>query len=214
MVIARGAALIFSGGAAIAPLSESYNWLGQEYLGMGLSVALCLAPGLLLGVRAATIARGSAWLPAGVALSIGAVAAGIFSSYRGIPVPVVLFAALAAVGIFVLKQTRLGRYVLALGGNAEAAWLSGVPIRQITFGIYAMIGALAGICGAVMSARLNGALPTAGELFELDAIAAVVIGGTVFWAGGSVGGSVLGAFLSASLITVQSLMNVTEFYQK
>ncbi|MEK7692272.1 MAG: inner-membrane translocator, partial [Bdellovibrionota bacterium] len=163
----------------------------------------------------ATIARGSAWLPAGVALSIGAVAAGIFSSYRGIPVPVVLFAALAAVGIFVLKQTRLGRYVLALGGNAEAAWLSGVPIRQITFGIYAMIGALAGICGAVLSARLNGALPTAGELFELDAIAAVVIGGTSLLGGvGSVGGSVLGAFFIGVLNNGMSLMNVTEFYQK
>jgi ABC-type xylose transport system permease subunit len=77
------------------------------------------------------------------------------------------------------------------------------------------LGALAGLCGAILSARLNGALPTAGDLFELDAIAAVVIGGTSLLGGiGTVRGSILGAFFIGALNNGMSLMGVSEFYQK
>ncbi|MBI4925652.1 MAG: hypothetical protein HY843_06985, partial [Bdellovibrio sp.] len=86
---------------------------------------------------------------------------------------------------------------------------------KITLGVYTVLGALAGLSGAILTARLNGALPTAGELFELDAIAAVVIGGTSLKGGvGSIRGSILGAFFIGILNNGMSLLDVTEFYQK
>ncbi len=217
MVIARGLALIFAKGAAIAPLSDSFNWLGQDYLPMGLSLALVVGTGGA-AVVARTLKRP---LAAGDVAYIGftalltAGAAWTFQGYRGVPVPVLFFGALAIAGSVVLQKTRLGRFVLAIGGNPEAAWLAGVPIRGITFGIYAALGALAGLCGAILSARLNGAMPTAGELFELDAIAAVVIGGTSLLGGvGTVRGSIIGAFFIGALNNGMSLLDVSEFYQK
>ena len=217
MVIARGMALIFANGAAISPLSDRFNEIGQGYLSPTLSsivlgvigVAVVLShvmkkertvgDYLLIGWTAALVS-GSIW---------------VFSQYRGLPIPVLIFGALGIVGILILQKTRLGRFVLAIGGNPEAAWLAGVPIRKITFGIYLTIGALAGLCGAILSARLNGALPTAGELFELDAIAAVVIGGTSLVGGvGTVRGSILGAFFIGALNNGMSLLDITEFYQK
>jgi ABC-type xylose transport system permease subunit len=128
---------------------------------------------------------------------------------------VLIFGVIGFLGILILQRTRLGRFVMAIGGNSNAAWLAGVPIRPISFGIYVVMGGLAGLSGAILSARLNGALPTAGELFELDAIAAVVIGGTSLLGGiGTVGGSILGAFFMGALNNGMSLLNVTEFYQK
>jgi ABC-type xylose transport system permease subunit len=126
-----------------------------------------------------------------------------------------IFGLLGVGGTILLQRMRLGRFILAIGGNPEAAWLAGVPIRRITFGIYVTLGALAGLAGAILAARLNGALPTAGELFELDAIAAVVIGGTSLLGGvGTVRGSILGAFFIGSLNNGMSLLDVSEFYQK
>src|SRR5690606_34332427 len=118
----------------------------------------------------------------------------VFSGYRGMPIPVLIFAIFGLAGVLALQRTRLGRFVLAIGGNPDAAWLAGVPSSKISYGIYAFMAALAGLSGAILSGRLNGALPTAGELFELDAIAAVVIGGTSLMGGiGTIRGSILGA---------------------
>lgn len=221
MVIARGLALIFAKGAAIAPLSDSFNELGQGYLPPALTLALLgavgLAVALALGVRAVRQADArSTWL---MRLAVWAALCGfltwVFMGYRGIPVPVLIFAVFGVAGAVILARTRLGRFVLAMGGNPEAAWLAGVPIRRISFGIYVVLGALAGLSGAILSARLNGAMPTAGELFELDAIAAVVIGGTSLLGGvGTVQGSILGAFFMGALNNGMSLLDVTEFYQK
>ena len=217
MVIARGLALIFANGAAISPLSDVYNSLGESYLPTLLSTALVSVAALVVIVNWVRAPRRgiSETMGAAMGLIFCGVAFFAFQTYRGIPVPVLIFAVLGFIGSFVLQRTRLGRYVLALGGNAEAAWLSGVPIRPITTGIYVTLGALAGLSGAILSARLNGALPTAGELFELDAIAAVVIGGTSLLGGiGTVRGSILGAFFMGALNNGMSLMNITEFYQK
>ncbi len=217
MVIARGLALIFSNGAAISPLGDTFNSLGESYLPVSFSLALVIFAAL--AVVATWIRAKHRGISQSLALGLGLAFCGIafysFNGYRGIPVPVLIFALLGFFGSFVLQRTRLGRYVLALGGNAEAAWLSGVPIRPITTGIYVTLGALAGLSGAILAARLNGALPTAGELFELDAIAAVVIGGTSLLGGiGTVRGSILGAFFMGALNNGMSLMNITEFYQK
>lgn len=217
MVIARGLALIFANGAAIAPLSEAYNFLGQGYLSPMTSVFIVGGVGAYFIVRRVLKKSKTASDYASIALSTlltgGVVWA--FHGYRGLPVPVLLFGITGLAGVVVLQRMRLGRYVMAIGGNPEAAWLAGVPIRKISFGIYAAMGALAGLSGAVLSARLNGALPTAGELFELDAIAAVVIGGTSLRGGlGTIRGSIIGAFFIGALNNGMSLMNITEFYQK
>ncbi len=217
MVIARGLALIFAKGAAIAPLSEHFNGMGQGYLPMGASLGICVLAGGFLVVsqlwkRQRTASDYVAALLSALA-TLGVLA--VFQGYRGLPIPVLIFAVIGAVGVVILARTRLGRFVLAIGGNADAAWLAGVPIRAISFAIYVVLGALAGLSGAILSSRLNGALPTAGELFELDAIAAVVIGGTSLLGGvGTVRGSILGAFFIGVLNNGMSLMDVTEFYQK
>jgi D-xylose transport system permease protein len=217
MVIARGLALILSRGAAIAPLSDSFNWIGQAYLAPTLSVGLIA----LVGAAAAWARLRSRsrtrldWAMAAMSVVISGMLIWAFLGYRGLPIPVLIFGALGILGTLVLQRTRLGRFTLAIGGNADAAWLAGVPIRKITFGIYAVLGALAGLSGAILSGRLNGAMPTAGDLFELDAIAAVVIGGTSLRGGvGTVRGAILGAFFIGALNNGMSLLDITEFYQK
>lgn len=217
MVIARGAALILSDGAAISPTGDLFNELGQGYLPVLATLILC---GVLMVIQSYRVLR-PRMVPQQRARSLLSAlfgvgsAAYVFGNYNGIPYPVILFGVLALLGAWVLDRTRAGRFTLALGGNPEAAWLAGVPIRALTLGIYTAMGALAGLCGAILTARLNGALPTAGELFELDAVAAVVIGGTSLQGGsGSVSGSVLGAFLIGMLNNGMSLMTIPEFYQK
>ncbi|MGZ3687601.1 MAG: ABC transporter permease subunit, partial [Bdellovibrionota bacterium] len=217
MVIARGLALIFAKGAAIAPLSDAFNYFGQEYLTKNITIG---AVGLvsLVFIVASVFKRERStgdYLAAIAATILTGAALYAFLGYRGLPIPVLIFGAIGITGALILQRTRLGRFVLAIGGNSEAAWLAGVPIRRITFGIYIVLGALAGLSGAILSARLNGSLPTAGELFELDAIAAVVIGGTSLLGGiGTVRGSILGAFFIGALNNGMSLLDVTEFYQK
>jgi len=217
MVIARGAALILSDGAALSPTGDLFNELGQGYLPVIATLAVCgvlMALQIVRSLRRPLQAKQKALSLTGILLGGGA-AAYVFGNYNGFPYPVILFGVLAVLGGWILSRTRAGRFTLALGGNPEAAWLAGVPIRALTLGIYTAMGALAGLCGAILTARLNGALPTAGELFELDAVAAVVIGGTSLQGGsGSVSGSVLGAFLIGTLNNGMSLMAIPEFYQK
>jgi ABC-type xylose transport system permease subunit len=148
-------------------------------------------------------------------IAAAGVAIWVFQGYQGLPVPVLIFGILGVLGILILQRTCMGRFVVAIGGNPEAAWLAGVPIRKIVFGIYVVMGALAGLSGSILSARLNGAFPAAGELFELDAIAAVVIGGTSLQGGvGTVRGSIFGAFFIGALNNAMSLLNYSEFNQK
>jgi len=217
MVIARGLALIFANGAAIAPLGDAFNFLGQQYLSPTTSIFVVSGVGALVMIQSLLKKGKSAsdYVFMGFTVLMTGAMLYTFLGYRGLPIPVLIFGAFGIAGILILQKTRLGRFVLAIGGNPEAAWLAGVPIRKITFGIYVVLGALAGLSGAILSARLNGALPTAGELFELDAIAAVVIGGTSLLGGiGTVRGSILGAFFIGSLNNGMSLMDVSEFYQK
>lgn len=218
MVIARGVSLILSNGASIAPLGERFNEIGQGYLSPTLSVIAVLLFGAIFvfGKFHGRSGRGAAfWGSVGLGLGVTAVGAWSVLEYRGLPIPVLMLMVLAALGIFILEKTRLGRFVMAVGGNAEAAWLAGVPIRAVSFWIYVVMGGLAGLAGAVLSARLNGAQPTAGELFELDAIAAVVLGGTSLTGGvGTVQGSLIGALFLGVLNNGMSLLQISEFYQK
>ena len=214
MVIARGLALILSKGAAIAPLDESFNYLGQGYFSISITIGL-LAVATALALLKVFRSHKKNLIHVALILLIAALSAYTFLTYKGIPVPVVLFVLIAFIAHYCLNNTVWGRYVIATGSNLNGAFLSGVPVNKITFFVYLITGTLAGLSGAVLSARLNGAMPTAGDLFELDAIAAVVIGGTKLTGGvGSISGSVLGAFLIGVLNNSMSLLNVDEFYQK
>ncbi len=132
-----------------------------------------------------------------------------------VPVPVIIFAAAAIVAAFVLTYTRFGRYVYATGDNRNAAELTGVPTRLITFGVYVISGFFCGLAGFLLSARLSSAEAVAGLGLELTVIAAVVIGGTSLFGGvGGIFGTVVGALLIGVLTNGLVLLNVSSFIQQ
>ena len=132
-----------------------------------------------------------------------------------IPMPAVIAAIVVGVGAYILHSTRFGRYIYAVGGNAEAARLSGLPVVRVTIGAYVVAGITYAIGAAVLTARINSAQPIAGQGYELDAIAAVVLGGTSLFGGeGSLFGTVLGALLMGVLRNGLNLLNVSSFVQQ
>lgn len=132
----------------------------------------------------------------------------------GIPMGVVIFFGVALVAAFILTKTILGRYAFAIGSNEEAARLSGINTDAWKMGIYALGGAFAGIAGIVMASRLQSAQPALGAGYELDAIAAAVIGGTSLSGGeGSILGTVIGAFIITVLTNGLRIMSVPQEWQ-
>lgn len=133
----------------------------------------------------------------------------------GVPVPVIIASAVAVVLAVVLRRTTFGLDVYAVGGNAEAARLSGVNIAKIKVRVLVLSGALAGIAGLIIAARLDSGSGTVGTQDLMAAIAAVVIGGTSLNGGvGSIGGSVIGALLIATIQNGLVLMDITAFWQQ
>jgi ribose transport system permease protein len=134
---------------------------------------------------------------------------------RLIPVPVVLMLAMFATFWFVLTRTIFGRHVYATGGNAEAATLSGVNTNRVQVLVYTISGAMAALAGVILTSRLDSAQPTAGAGYELDAITAVVLGGTSLSGGrGWIFGTLVGALLIGVLNNGLNLMGVSAFYQQ
>ncbi len=133
----------------------------------------------------------------------------------GVPVPVILFGLTVLVAWVVLRFTTYGRYVYAVGGNERSARTSGIATRRVIFSVYVISGALAGLSGLLLAARTTSALPQAGLSYELDAIAAVVIGGTSLTGGvGSVVGTLFGALIIAVISNGLDLMGVSSYYQQ
>jgi ribose transport system permease protein len=134
---------------------------------------------------------------------------------RLIPVPVVVMLAMFAVFWFVLTRTIFGRHVYATGGNAEAATLSGVNTGRVQILVYTISGAMAALAGVILTSRLDSAQPTAGAGYELDAITAVVLGGTSLAGGrGWIFGTLVGALLIGVLNNGLNLMGISAFYQQ
>ena len=133
----------------------------------------------------------------------------------GIPVSVYVFLAITIGGWIVLNRTRYGRYVVAVGGNREAARIAGVPVRRIIFSVYVLMGVLAGISTVLLCARLGSASPVSGNLYELDAIGAVVIGGTAL-AGGraTIVGTFLGVLTFALIFSLMTQLNLSTEVQQ
>jgi ABC-type xylose transport system permease subunit len=205
-------------------MGEDFQRLGGR-LPPSLSLALC---GVGLVVGAALVLRRSARRKRlglegegtlVLALKLGAIAAttafcaAIYAP--GVPVPVLFAVIAAAAGAFVLRRTRLGRYAFAIGGNTEAARLSGVPVAKVTMTIYTAIGVLTAFAGVVAAARTNGVTPgNAGVMRELHVITAVVIGGTSLTGGrGTMLGTVIGALIFGTLSNGMNLMGVNSNWQ-
>jgi ribose transport system permease protein len=135
--------------------------------------------------------------------------------FFGIPVPVWTAGIIVVIAVLLTKKTRLGRYIYAIGGNESAAKLSGIHINKVKMAVYAISGMLAAIGGIIVTSRLDSAQPNAGASYELDAIAAVVIGGTSLSGGrGSIIGTVLGAIIIGVLNNGLVLLNVSPFWQQ
>ncbi|OYD07107.1 ABC transporter permease [Paludifilum halophilum] len=132
-----------------------------------------------------------------------------------IPIPVIWMLVSFVIVYLILKNTPFGRHVYALGGNEEAALLSGVRTDRVKIRVYAVSGLFAALSGIILTARLNSAQPTAGTTYELDAIAAVVLGGTSLAGGkGWVTGTLIGAMIIGVLDNGLNLLNVSSFYQQ
>jgi ribose/xylose/arabinose/galactoside ABC-type transport system permease subunit len=165
MTVARGLALVVSGGKPVSNLSDPFRSIGGEV--------------------------------------------------AGFPVPILILLAVVGVSWVFLTNTRLGRYLYAVGGNETAARASGLNVRGVKLFAYTVCGALSGLAGVVLAARITTGQPNAGLAYELDAIAAVVIGGTSLSGGvGGVAGTLLGVLLMGVLNNGLDLLNVSSYYQQ
>lgn len=132
----------------------------------------------------------------------------------GIPAPVWLMVMVFAGAWYLLNHTRFGRYVYAVGGNESATRLSGINVDRVKIGVYAICGLLAALAGIIVTSRLSSAQPTAGMGYELDAIAAVVLGGTSLMGGkGRIMGTLIGALIIGFLNNALNLLDVSSYYQ-
>ncbi|PJG57483.1 ribose ABC transporter permease, partial [Aeromonas cavernicola] len=132
----------------------------------------------------------------------------------GLPVPIWLMAIVFVLAWFMLNHTRLGRYIYALGGNESATRLSGINVDRVKLAVYGLCGMLSALAGLIVTSRLSSAQPTAGMGYELDAIAAVVLGGTSLMGGkGRIMGTLIGALIIGFLNNALNLLDVSSYYQ-
>lgn len=232
-IVTLGGLLVFRGilvgvtkGTTVASLSPEIRFLGNAYLinGIGIFLGVLAIVGIVyasVSGRKLRAQYGLAVTPLPVEiLKIVSSAAliilliTILNSYQGFPVPVVILAVLAVIFSYILKKAVFGRRVYAIGGNIEAAKLSGINVNKMTLSIFAINGFLVAIAGILLCSRLNAASVAAGQNAEMDAIAACVIGGASLMGGvGSVGGAIVGALVMASLDNGMSMLNIETFWQ-
>lgn len=135
--------------------------------------------------------------------------------FFGIPIPVVIMVVIFIILMFVLRKTTFGRHTYAIGGNEEASRLTGLKVDRLKIWVYSLTGGLSALAGIILASRLNSAQPTAGTAYELDAIAAVVLGGTSLSGGrGWIFGTFVGALIIGVLNNGLNLLNVSSFYQQ
>jgi ABC-type xylose transport system permease subunit len=220
----RGLGLVLSDARGLSPMSAGFQRLAARLpaapslalVGTATAIGLALAFARERKRRALELAPTPPLRLAALALAI--VAAGAFAAFvyhDGMPAPVLIAAATVALGALVLRRTRLGRWAYAIGGNAEAARLSGVPVARATVIIYLAIGLCTALAGIVAAARTNGVTPgNAGLMRELHVITAVVIGGTSLQGGrGTMLGTVIGALIFGTLSNGMNLLGVNSNWQ-
>lgn len=132
-----------------------------------------------------------------------------------VPIPIILLVIFCAIGLIILMMTTFGRYVFAIGGNKSAAKLSGVRTRRVELFVFVISSICAWMVGLILAARISSGQPTAGESYEMDAIAATAIGGTSMSGGiGSLTGTIIGFIIIGLLSNSMNLMNINSFYQQ
>lgn len=226
MLYFRGVSMIATNGATVAPLPKSLTGFATGFLPVSASILVVVAAlGLYSAFRLVEFRRGRSLdlleklgpvlLRSLVPPVVAAVVAVWVVSWQGIPY-LVLLVAISTIGAeFLMRRTRFGARLYAIGGNPEAARLSGINLQRTIFWNFVIGGFFYGITGVALTARVSGAIGgTAGLFLELDAIAAAIIGGTSLAGGrGRILGALLGALLMGSLNNGMSLMNVPTFYQ-
>lgn len=182
----------------------------------GLAVAYGRLPAFIATLAMMSVARGiTLVLSDGTPVSTPDAVNWMGSSIGRFPVPILMMALAGVVCWFILSKTVLGRSMYAIGGNAEAARLSGIPVKKVTVSVYALSGLFAGLAGMVLAGRLSSAQPTAATGYEMDAIAACVIGGASLAGGsGRATGTLIGAILLAVIRNGLNIMNVSSFWQQ
>ena len=222
----RGATKWLLAGNTIPISNDTFKMIGQGNL--PLTIGWVLAAVAILFVLFAAYKRANSIKQYGLGepnyiaellktlLPIGAIVAFIWvmNSYQGVPIPVLILLGVALLGAFLTGSTTFGRYLYAIGGNADAARLSGINNKRNILKVYALLGALTGVAALIFTGRVVSASPDAGTLKELDAIAACVIGGASLMGGrGTIFGACLGALIMASLDNGMSLLNVKDYMQ-
>ena len=222
----RGAIKGLSAGETIPIALPAFKAFGQQYIAKSAGWALAALALVALVVLALNRARAqrkhglTEMKPADFALGLVIPAVAILAftymmnAYAGVPIPVLILLGVAGLGAFITNSTTFGRYLYAIGGNPDAARLSGINIKSYILAVYGLLGALTGVAAVIYTARVGSSSPDAGVLKELDAIAACVIGGASLMGGrGTIFGACIGALIMASLDNGMSLLNVKDFMQ-
>jgi putative multiple sugar transport system permease protein len=229
MLLFRGLTLVVLQGQSIAPYPESFQKMSNGFIpdlfgGDGLhlfSIVIGLVISIILIVMEIrtrknqekyqfdVIPKGLFYTKLVFIFAIVNLFTYVLATYRGIPnILIILFVIIVAY-TFIMKKTIIGRHIYAVGGNLKAASLSGVKTKQVTFGVFVNMGVLAALSGLIFAARLNAATPRAGNLFELDAIAAVFIGGASAYGGvGTVIGAVVGGLVMGVMNNGMSILGL------
>lgn len=226
MLVFRGVLIGLTRGQTIAPLNESFKAIGTSYIPY--------IPGYIFAVICiillyyVTTKQRKRRKELGLTVQKGYIDYGkvtvysilillivyMLNRYFGIPVPSMIVVFIGAIVAFIASNTSFGRYLYAIGGNSEAAALSGINIKRNMLIVFVIMGALSGLAGIMLTGRLNAATTSAGTSYEMDAIAACVIGGTSLAGGrGYVVRSILGALIMASIDNGMSMMNLEAFWQ-
>ncbi len=183
----------------------------------GIVIAKTTIPPFIVTLATMNIARGAAYIyTGGQPIRVMSDEFNfIGSGYVGdVPTPVIYLALIVFASFLIMNQTKFGRHIYAVGGNTQAAKFSGINTARVKFYVHTFSGLMAGITGVVLASRMFSGQPTSGDGAEMDAIAAVVLGGTSMSGGsGKIGGTVIGGFVIAVLNNGLNLMNVNSFWQ-
>jgi D-xylose transport system permease protein len=227
MWLFNGLILWRTAGKTIAAHQEYFSFIGQGYIpkNLGYVIWVIVAAALIwkvLSSRRGKARYGFALRPlyqdllSGVIIPALIVLAYVLlvNTYTGIPAPVLLLAIVALVMMYISNNTRFGRYVYAIGGNREAARLSGINVTSVMFRVFVLMGFLCGVSGVVLASYVGYGTIAAGQGYELDAIAACILGGTSPLGGvGTIPGALIGALIIGSLTTGLQMMNVAPAWQ-
>lgn len=224
--LAPGAVLALSGCVGIGVTVKT----GNAFLGMLVAIAIGIVCGLISGIAVSrfrippfiatlavmNIARGAAYVytEGKTIYNIGEFAFFGQGNILGIRAPIVFMVIITIISYIILRHTKFGRYLYAVGGNEYATIASGINTKRIKLIAYLILGGFSGFAGVILCSRINSGLPSTGLNYEFDAIIGTIIGGTSFTGGvGSIGGTVIGCLIIALLNNMMNLMNVQSYWQ-